>query len=125
MLEFVDGTPLWQIGELETWQAAARWLARLHALPVPTDEWLLRYDETQLEERLRLAPGTERFAAHVAERLAALPARLIHGDFYPANILVEGAGGSASSTGRRAASAPPCSISRPSCPAAGASENGN
>jgi len=26
----------------------------------------------------------------VAERLAALPARLIHGDFYPANILVEG-----------------------------------
>ena len=39
---------------------------------------------------LRLAPGTERFAAQVAERLAALPARLIHGDFYPANILVEG-----------------------------------
>ena len=92
VLEFVDGTPLWQIGELETWRAAARWLARLHTLPVPTDEWLQRYDETQLEERLRLAPGTERFAAHVAERLAELPTCLIHGDFYPANILVEEGG---------------------------------
>ena len=92
VLEFVNGTPLWQIGELETWQAAASWLARLHALPVPTAQWLVRYDETQLRERLRLAPETERFAAHVAERLAALPVRLIHGDFYPANILVEGAG---------------------------------
>lgn len=92
VLEFVDGTPLWQIGELETWQAAARWLARLHALPVPTDKWLLQYDETQLKERLRLAPGTEQFAGHVAKHLAALPARLIHGDFYPANILVEGDG---------------------------------
>src|SRR5437763_15709197 len=50
VLELVDGTPLWQIGELETWQAAARWLARLHALPVPTAEGLLRYDATELEE---------------------------------------------------------------------------
>jgi aminoglycoside phosphotransferase (APT) family kinase protein len=90
VLELVDGTPLWQIGELETWEAAARWLARLHALPVPTAEGLLCYDAAHLTERLTLAPGTERFAARVAERLAALPARLIHGDFYPANILVEG-----------------------------------
>lgn len=92
VLEFVDGTPLWQIGELETWQAAAHWLARLHALPVPTDKWLLRYDETQLRERVLLAPGTERIAERIAERLAVLPARLVHGDFYPANILVEGDG---------------------------------
>ena len=92
VLEFIDGTPLWQIGELETWQAAARWLARLHALPVPTDERLLRYDETRLEERIRLAPDTERFAGQVAQRLASLPARVIHGDFYPANILVEETG---------------------------------
>ena len=89
VLELVDGTPLWQIGALETWQAAARWLARLHELPVPAEEWLPRYDEARLEERLRLAPGAERFARQVAEHLAALPARLIHGDFYPANILVD------------------------------------
>lgn len=92
VLEFIDGTPLWQIGELETWEAAARWLARLHALPVPTDERLLRYDETCLEERIRLGPDTEPFAHQVAQRLASLPARLIHGDFYPANILVEETG---------------------------------
>jgi Ser/Thr protein kinase RdoA (MazF antagonist) len=92
VLEFVSGTPLWQIGELETWRAAARWLARLHAQPVPAGEWLLHYDETRLEQRIRLAPETERFAAPVAQRLASLPARLIHGDFYPANILVEAPG---------------------------------
>lgn len=87
VLELVDGTPLWQIGELETWEAAARWLARLHALPVPKGRGLLRYDEAHLAQRLLLAPGTERFAARVAEHLAALPVCLIHGDFYPANIL--------------------------------------
>jgi aminoglycoside phosphotransferase (APT) family kinase protein len=92
VLELVDGTPLWQIGERETWEAAATWLARLHALPVPTEEGLLRYDPCQLRARLQLAPVAERFARHVADRLAALPARLIHGDFYPANILVEADG---------------------------------
>lgn len=92
VLELVDGTPLWQIGEPETWRAGARWLARLHALPVPAGEALLRYDAAHLEERLRLAPGAEPFARRVAEHLAAMPARLIHGDFYPANILVDGVG---------------------------------
>lgn len=88
VLELIDASPLWQIGEIETWQAVARWLARLHTLPVPTDDGLLRYDATQLAARVRLAAVGERFAMDVAERLAALPARLIHGDFYPANILI-------------------------------------
>jgi len=92
VLELVDGTPLWQIGELETWQEVARWLARLHGLPVPSAEDLMPYDAGHLEERLRLAPAARGFAKHVAERLAALPARLIHGDFYPANILVDAEG---------------------------------
>lgn len=89
VLELVDGTPLWQIGDLAVWQEAARWLARLHALPVPDDKALVRYDAAHLQERLELAPATQRCAKRVAERLAALPVRLIHGDFYPANILVE------------------------------------
>jgi Ser/Thr protein kinase RdoA (MazF antagonist) len=89
VLELVDGTPLWQIGDLAVWQEAARWLARLHALPVPDDKPLVRYDAAHLQERLELTPATQRFAKRVAERLAALPVRLIHGDFYPANILVE------------------------------------
>jgi Ser/Thr protein kinase RdoA (MazF antagonist) len=89
VLELVEGTPLWQIGDLAIWQEAARWLARLHALAVPNAETLVRYDAANLQGRLELAPDTERFAQRVAERLAALPVRLIHGDFYPANILVE------------------------------------
>jgi aminoglycoside/choline kinase family phosphotransferase len=89
VLELVDGTPLWQIGDLAVWQEAARWLARLHALPVPDDKALVRYDAAHLQERLELTPATQRFANRVAGRLAALPVRLIHGDFYPANILVE------------------------------------
>jgi phosphotransferase family enzyme len=89
VLEVIEGTPLWQVGDLAVWQEAARWLARLHAAPVPDDDALVRYDAVHLRKRLELAAGTERFAERVAERLAALPARLIHGDFYPANILVE------------------------------------
>ena len=89
VLEVIEGTPLWQVGDLAVWEEAARWLARLHALPVPHDRGLVRYDEAHLRKRLELAAATERFAEHVAQRLAALPVRLIHGDFYPANILVE------------------------------------
>lgn len=89
VLEVIEGTPLWQVGDLAVWQEAARWLARLHALPVPDHKALVRYDATHLRRRLELASATERFAETVAERLAALPVHLIHGDFYPANILVE------------------------------------
>jgi Phosphotransferase enzyme family len=89
VLEVIDGTPLWQVGDLAVWQEAASWLARLHALPAPDDVALLRYDAAALRQRLELAPAAKRFAANVADRLAALPVRLIHGDFYPANILVE------------------------------------
>lgn len=89
VLEVIEGTPLWQIGDLAVWQEAARWLARLHALPVPDHKALVRYDAAHLRKRLELSAATERFAESVAERLAALPIRLIHGDFYPANILAE------------------------------------
>jgi Phosphotransferase enzyme family len=89
VLELIEGTPLWQVGDLETWREAARWLARLHALPVPDNESLVRYDAAQLRARLELAQAAEPLAARVADHLASLPARLIHGDFYPANVLVE------------------------------------
>lgn len=89
VLEVIEGTPLWQVGDLAVWQEAARWLARLHSLPVPAGETLVRYDAAQLRDRLELAAAARPFAARVAERLAALPVRLIHGDFYPANILVQ------------------------------------
>jgi len=89
VLELIEGTPLWQVGDLETWREAARWLARLHALRVPDSKSLTRYDGAELRARLELAPAAEPFARQAAEHLASLPARLIHGEFYPANVLVE------------------------------------
>jgi hypothetical protein len=89
VLELIEGTPLWQVGDLETWREAARWLARLHAVPVPDNESLTRYDAAELRARLELAPVAEPFATPVADHLGSLPARLIHGEFYPANVLVE------------------------------------
>jgi aminoglycoside phosphotransferase len=89
VLEAIEGTPLWQVGDLAVWQEAARWLARLHAVPVPDSEALVRYDAAHLRQRLELAEAAKPYAERVAERLAALPIRLIHGDFYPANILVD------------------------------------
>src|SRR5205814_9571073 len=49
VIENVDGEVLWQVGELDVWQDAARWLAVLHdrfaggALP-GADARVLRYD---------------------------------------------------------------------------------
>jgi aminoglycoside phosphotransferase (APT) family kinase protein len=77
LLEWVEGTPLWQSGDLADWEAAARWLARLHALPIAG----------LLPRALFRAP--EEVLRHpAAARLAALPAMPVHGEFYPSNVLV-------------------------------------
>jgi aminoglycoside/choline kinase family phosphotransferase len=96
VLERLDGVPLWQIGELAAWEEAARWLARLHTRPVAAAAGLLAYDAAHLRRRFELAADLPRAAsigARVAERLAALPQQLIHGEFTPSNVLVERAGG--------------------------------
>jgi hypothetical protein len=91
-LELVEGVPLWQVGEIEVWETAARCLCALHAgQPLRTD-WLLRYDAEHLSRRFALGgslPHAAEVGARVAKRLAALPARFIHGEFYPSNILVQ------------------------------------
>jgi hypothetical protein len=95
-LELVDGRPLWQIGEIEAWQEAARWLAALHARPVTPSRRLPRYDADHLRRRFSLASGlprAEQIGAAVAERLAALPASFIHGEFCASNVLIERNGG--------------------------------
>ncbi len=95
-LEVIDGEPLWQIGELEIWEEAARWLARMHALPTPRSPRLLRYDAAHLQARFGRSgaiPRSREIAARVAERLARLPATFVHGDFYPSNVLVAAAPG--------------------------------
>jgi hypothetical protein len=91
-LERVDGVPLEQVGDLEVWQEAFAWLARLHdrfrtrALPGR----LVRYDS-----RLLLRLGGDRAAAsaavrHAALRLGEAEPTLVHGDLFPANVLVAG-----------------------------------
>ena len=113
LIERVGGIPLWQAGEMETWQAAARWLASLHEQFAAEDEWrgsarhLLRYDAdlyrvwarrarehaasagVRRRDRERMVAVTERFEP-VIERLAALPVTFLHGEFYGSNVLVDG-----------------------------------
>jgi phosphotransferase family enzyme len=109
-IENVRGVALWQIGELEVWQRAARWAAVLHDLfagdSAPAGDHLLRYDADFFRMWLRRSvefadrwearrPGARkgiewlaRSYDQVVERLAALPVTFIHGEFYASNVLV-------------------------------------
>lgn len=97
-LERVDGLPLWQLGDPAVWQAVARWLAQLHAsVEPPRGLQLLAYDESLYRRWLSraiaaapaagladLQPQYERTVA----RLSTAPTVFVHGEFYPANVLV-------------------------------------
>ncbi len=107
LLERVPGVPLWQVGDFESWKQVARWLARAHhrlARLVPEGDELrslLRYDgefyRLWPSRALRLASAEsrheiKRIAARydvVVERLLELPVTLIHGEFFPSNVLVQ------------------------------------
>ena len=98
LLEAVDGVPLWQLDDPAAWDAAARWLAGLHAQPLPQrGAHLLRYDAAYLHgwfERATqlVAPGALDEVAGVWERavarVAAWPRSIVHGDYHPSNVLV-------------------------------------
>jgi Ser/Thr protein kinase RdoA (MazF antagonist) len=114
-LERVDGPLLWQRGRLQSWEQAARWLAMLHteyraSAQVGGRAWpdqLVRYDEQLLttwlvraEEFLRrqshdespdMRRGFSRLANRydrVIARLLDLPISLIHGEFFPSNVIL-------------------------------------
>lgn len=104
LLERVAGRELYQVGEVEAWEAAARWAAGLHARfagrPGPPAARLLAYDGdyyrawagraaafAPAHARPRLAALAGRYD-RVIERLLALPATVLHGEFYPSNVLV-------------------------------------
>jgi hypothetical protein len=104
-VEHAPGVPLWQVGDLAAWEAAARWLARTHgklAAVVDSDnpDPLLCYTEKYLRlwpARARefvpdpaLARLVDRYDA-VIERLMRLPTTVIHGEFVASNVLVESA----------------------------------
>ncbi|MFL5241588.1 MAG: phosphotransferase family protein [Gemmataceae bacterium] len=115
-LEKVAGVELYQVGGFAIWLEVARYLAILHtwlaakvqSLPQGPAAHLLTYDAEYFRQWLiraqqflqaagparrrkakrlmeRLAGGYER----VIERLVALPATLIHGEFYASNVLVQ------------------------------------
>jgi hypothetical protein len=104
VLEQVDGVPLWQREDLAAWEAAARWAARLHALPAVRTPRGLRQDAAHLhrwvDRALAMAPrgalgDVEAAARRAADRLAALPGVRLHGELYPSNVLVGGPPGRA------------------------------
>lgn len=117
LLEKVPGVELWQIGDLATWEAVARWLARFHVRFLDRVEalaagnaHLLRYGPDLLGRwparalaalAARRGVGTaehDRLAAIVAgydrvvEALAAVPPSFVHGELYPSNVLIGGDG---------------------------------
>jgi hypothetical protein len=108
LLEAVHGIPLWQVGNLEVWQQAARWLAAMHvklatsAPSLAAPARLLHYDE-HYYSRWRDRAGsvlTSRAAGadtkrlllayeNIIPRLLELDRTFIHGEFHASNILVE------------------------------------
>jgi aminoglycoside phosphotransferase (APT) family kinase protein len=98
-LELLEGRPLWQIGDNEAWTAAARWLAGLHERPLPASApRLLRYDAVWFgrwleRARARTPPGAldglARGYQRVIDRLTGWPPCFVHGEFYPANVLLQ------------------------------------
>ena len=103
-LERVSATKLCESGNFEDWLCAARWLAHFHASgaaepsaarkTVPQllehdcsyyDIWLQRAQSLVGPALDRVVPHYER-AIHV---LLRLPRSMIHGEFYPSNILLQ------------------------------------
>jgi aminoglycoside phosphotransferase len=100
LLEKVPGVELWQLGNVDSWVEAARWLERLHALFAerpPESEHFLRYDAAYFriwpDRARRRHPELSSVLGdyeHVVELLSGLPTTLIHGEFYASNVLVSG-----------------------------------
>lgn len=110
-MERVVGRELYQVGELERWEQAARWLAVMHSRfaadveQLTEEARLVRHDRgyyrTWIDRALEFAGGSRarsrehrglaRLATRyddVVERLLALPATVIHGEFYASNVLL-------------------------------------
>jgi hypothetical protein len=112
-LERVEGLELRFVGDFPIWERTARWIARFHRSFSPADvtrlgesSRALIYDEAfywrWLERAREFAAGRRamrrrvewiaRGYASVVKRLAGLPRTLIHGEFYPCNILIRQTG---------------------------------
>lgn len=116
LIEHVHGHPLYEAGELATWAAVARWLGALHerlatldSQPLRQEARLIEYDRewytVWLKRALRFFASGDpshsrrsraalRWLADrydkVVDHLMSLPATIVHGEFYPSNVLVAG-----------------------------------
>jgi hypothetical protein len=95
VLEAMPGTPLWQSGDVQDWCRAARWAAELHqqfATDPPPREHLLVHDRRHFQTivaRAGVDGDLASAAGRAAEIVTALPVTLVHGELYPANLLVD------------------------------------
>jgi aminoglycoside phosphotransferase (APT) family kinase protein len=108
-LERVEGRELFQVGERELWEEAARWLGRFHAAMAPdldrhrTEGRLLDHDTVfyrgWIERAAEFAAERDDGSAakvawlrdrhdQVIEALCAMPRTVLHGEFYASNVLV-------------------------------------
>lgn len=103
-LERVAGRELFQVGERELWEDAARWLARFHVAMAPDLDrhreegrlidhdasfyrrWIERAREFSTDPK----PVEWLAASHeqVVESLLTQPRTVLHGEFYASNVLV-------------------------------------
>jgi hypothetical protein len=111
-LERVRGRELFQVGERGLWEEAARWLGRFHDtfaespaelaeaahLIVHDAPWYRRWmqrardfsrEPGQPPERAKAVDRLAERHERVVEALIAEPRTVLHGEFYPANVLVE------------------------------------
>jgi hypothetical protein len=110
LLDRVNGSLLWQVGDVSIWQQAAAWIARFHCAFPPLKArqlakraGVLQYDEEFYwlwmqraqrfadgdREKRRILDGVARRYPAVVERLMRMPRTLIHGEFYASNVIVK------------------------------------
>jgi hypothetical protein len=113
-LERVPGPLLWQVGSMKSWKQAAQWLALLHTefdtAPSKRNSrqldhllyydahfysvWLQRAEQFMRDKYNQANPAAyRRFSAladrydRVIQRLMELPTTVIHGEFFPSNVI--------------------------------------
>lgn len=116
LIERIVGRELYQVGEIEIWTNVARWLGAMHGRLAAFDlerliaeAGLLHYDHTYYSLWLHRADGLLSNAEphiraafdhlraryhHVVDRMLTFPPTVIHGEFYPSNVLTTGPNGS-------------------------------
>jgi len=100
LLEKVRGVELWQVGDMAVWANVARWLSRMHRLfsgQQLTAPHFIDYEASLFRRWVADATAREPRLKQVADRcsraielLQSQTRTLVHGEFYPSNVLVAG-----------------------------------